>query len=92
MWVFAREGLGSSDWYESLWSRRERIKDLPALLLWGLKDPAFGRRYLERWQSLFTHGRTVTYPAVGHFVPDEAGPAAASEIARFLEEAAPATT
>ena len=41
MWSFAREGLAASDWYVGLWQRRERIKDVPALILWGMRDPAF---------------------------------------------------
>ncbi len=32
-WIIARELLGSSDWYDSLWQQRERIKDKPALIL-----------------------------------------------------------
>lgn len=72
MWVLARELLASSDWYEQLWSRRERISRIPALLLWGLKDPIFRERHLSRWQELFTDARTVTFPEAGHFVPEEA--------------------
>jgi pimeloyl-ACP methyl ester carboxylesterase len=90
MWGFARELLGSSDWFDGLWAQRDRIKDLPALLMWGMNDPAFTARDLARWQALFTDAQTVTFPHVGHFVPDEAGPAAAQEIAAFLDKRAPA--
>lgn len=84
MWVFARELLGSTDWYDSLWARRERIKDLPTLILWGMKDPAFTPRDLSRWQALFSNAHTQTFPSVGHFVPDEAGRDAAQAILSFL--------
>lgn len=85
MWVLARELLASSEWYESLWSRRESIRDIPALLLWGMKDPIFGPRFLARWQALFTNARTITFPTAGHFVQDEEHDAVALEVARFLD-------
>ena len=69
-WVFARDLLGASRWYEQLWSRRDRIAEKPALLLWGLKDPAFAGQ-LPRWRTAFTNARVVTYPDAGHFVPEE---------------------
>lgn len=88
-WVFARELLRSSAWYESLWARRERIAGIPALLLWGMKDPTFGAAYLERMQTMFSHAETVTFPEVGHFVQEEKGAELVPLIADFLGQAAP---
>ena len=61
IWVLAHELLGSSEWYEVLWQRGERIKEIPTLLLWGLKDPIFKKRFLARWQKLLTSAQTVTF-------------------------------
>lgn len=83
-WRFFQSLMGESDWYESLWARRERIADKPALLLWGMRDMAFKEKQLARWKELFPNARAVTYPQVGHFVPDEAGPEAAQEIRDFM--------
>ncbi|MCU0494537.1 MAG: alpha/beta fold hydrolase [Chloroflexaceae bacterium] len=89
-WVFARELLFASDWYESLWARRDRIKDIPALLLWGEQDMLFKARHLDRWQALFTNVQTVTFPNAGHYVQEEAherfGPLIGKFLARRLEE------
>jgi haloalkane dehalogenase len=85
MWILARELLGSSEWYEELWSRRERISAIPALLLWGLKDPIFKERHLARWQGLFADAETVTFPHAGHFVQEEARDELPPVIQRFLE-------
>ena len=82
-WVYARELLGSSAWYERLWARRERIADIPALLVWGMKDPAFAR-FLPRWRALFTHADIVEMRDVGHAPPEERGPEVATLVARFL--------
>jgi len=83
-WIQARELLASSDWYASLWAQRETLQDIPALLLWGLKDPVFGRSYLEKWQAALPDAQTQTFEDAGHFVQEEAGTAAAEHIAAFL--------
>lgn len=85
MWVLAGELLGSSEWYEALWRRRERIRRVPALLLWGLKDPILRPSYLARWQGLFADARTVTFPGAGHFVQEEAPGEVRSAVESFLE-------
>jgi haloalkane dehalogenase len=84
MWVFAREVLQAGSWWESLWARRERIKNLPALLLWGMKDPAIKAENLARWQSLFSQAETVTFPNAGHFVQEEEWQDIVPHIAQFM--------
>ncbi len=70
-WALARDLIGSTDWYEELWSRRHRLADLPALLLWGMKDPFFGPGFLARWQEALPHAGVRPFPDAGHFVPEE---------------------
>jgi haloalkane dehalogenase len=82
-WVYAREVLGSSAWYDGLWRRRDRIARIPALLIWGTKDPAFGR-YLSRWRELFEHAEVVELDC-GHAPPEERAPESLGHLARFLE-------
>jgi haloalkane dehalogenase len=86
MWVCARELVGSSDWYDSLWRRRERIHAIPALLLWGMKDPGVrsGVFDLARFQGLFADARTLTFPGAGHFVQEEQAEAVAAAVRGFL--------
>ena len=83
-WVLAKELIGSTDWYESLWRRRERIVGKPALLLWGMKDPAFGPDALARWKELFRDARVIEFPEAGHFVQEESPEEAARLIEEFL--------
>ena len=82
-WAYAREVLGSSAWYESLWQRRARIAGIPAMLVWGMKDPAFGAM-LPRWRTVFPRAEVVELADVGHAPPEERGPEVAAMIARFL--------
>lgn len=84
MWAYVGQVLGASEWHESLWQQRERIANIPALLLWGLKDSAFGPRFLERWQGVFTNAQTITFPQAGHFVQEEEPQTSAAAIRAFL--------
>jgi haloalkane dehalogenase len=83
-WVLARELIGSSEWYDELWRERSRFAGKPALVLWGMKDPTFGRDALERWKATLTDARVVEFPDAGQFVQEEAPEEAAREIRGFL--------
>jgi haloalkane dehalogenase len=87
-WIYARELLGSSSWYGTLWQRRDRIARIPALLVWGMKDPAFAR-HLPRWRSVFTDAEVLELPDAGHAPMEERAPEIAPVIARFLESRRP---
>ena len=86
IWVYARELLASAEWYDSLWARREALRDIPALLLWGMKDPVFTPSYLARWQTLFPDAKAVTFPDSGHFVQEEVPDEALPHLRAFLSE------
>ncbi len=87
-WVFPGAIIGQSKWLESLWAKRAALRDKPALLLWGLKDVAFTAALLARWQSAFPDHVTATFPAVGHFVAEEAGDRVMPHVDSFLQTAA----
>jgi pimeloyl-ACP methyl ester carboxylesterase len=83
-WVCAREVLGSSAWYESLWQRRARLARIPALLLWGMKDPAFAR-FLPRWRSVLERAQVIELADCGHAPPEERAPEVLPFLGQFLE-------
>jgi haloalkane dehalogenase len=82
--VFPRVLLGATDWLRALWARRGRLQACSALLLWGLRDPAFGRPYLRRWRRLFPNAPVHTFPEAGHYLPEEVGDAVPALMADFL--------
>jgi haloalkane dehalogenase len=84
-WVLAREIAGSGDWYDSLWRRRDRIARHPALLLWGMKDPAFGA-VLPRWLTVFEHATVVELSGAGHAPQEERAPEIVPVIREFLSK------
>jgi len=83
LWPLARALLGSEAHYESLWARRERLADLPSLLIWGMRDPAFGPDHLARWKEALPHADVVELP-VGHWPQEEAPDPVVSAIRHFL--------
>lgn len=89
-WVFARDLVGAGDWYAALWDRRDRLRDIPARLLWGEQDPGFGRDTLERWQGVFDPVETTTFPDAGHLPQEEAPDAVQAALGAFLRAAEPA--
>jgi haloalkane dehalogenase len=71
--VFARDLIGSSEWYKQLWRQREAIKDIPTLILWGMQDPFMKKDALENWLGVFSDYQMVRYADAGHFVQEERG-------------------
>ena len=70
-------------WLARLWARRDAVRDVPTLLAWGTRDPAFGGA-VGRWRRLRPDARVVEFADCGHFVPEEKGAELAAEIRAFL--------
>lgn len=84
-WAYARALLGGSAWYESLWRRREKLRDKPVLIVWGRKDRAFREKELARLETVFARREVIRLDGVGHFPPEEAPEVVARLIGGFLE-------
>jgi haloalkane dehalogenase len=70
-WVFPRQIIGSSDWLQSLWDRRDLLQSKNILIAWGMKDIAFRKKELKMWMNAFPRARVVRFEDAGHFVPEE---------------------
>lgn len=86
LWRLAQSLLGSSSYYESLWESRATLRELPALIVWGMKDRAFRPHHLERWRAALPAARVVELPA-GHWPHEERPEEVAAEVGRFIEPA-----
>ena len=64
--------VGASNWLDSIWAERETFTAKPALVLWGMKDIAFRRKELERWESELKNFRSYEFDDCGHFLSEEA--------------------
>lgn len=49
------------------------LRDLPALIIWGKDDFAFGTPERERFERLFANHRTIVLERASHFLQEDAG-------------------
>jgi haloalkane dehalogenase len=83
LWPLARALLGSGAYYDALWRSRERLRGLPALVVWGTRDPALRPHHLERWREALPGARVVELP-VGHWPHEEEPDAVLDAVRAFL--------
>jgi haloalkane dehalogenase len=74
----------ADDWVGGQGDPKEALRDVPALVVWGTDDPAFPRRYLERWRAELPHARCVALDGVGHYPFEESPRATGEAIDEFL--------
>jgi haloalkane dehalogenase len=84
LWTLARALMQSDAHYQAMWQRRARLAELPALIVWGMKDPAFRPHQLTRWREALPAAEVVELP-VGHWPQEEAPEAVLAAVTRFLE-------
>ncbi len=58
--ALAKSLLGSRAHYQSLLDRIERLRAVPVLIVWGMKDSAFQPYQLERWRELVPEAQVET--------------------------------
>jgi haloalkane dehalogenase len=79
----AKALLGSHEHYAALWRSAERLRRVPALIVWGLKDSAFPPAFLERWRQLLPEARVAALDRAGHWPHEEDPARVIREIANF---------
>jgi haloalkane dehalogenase len=61
-----------------------KFRDVPTLLLWGLRDFVFDRHFLAEWQRHFPHAETHTWPDCGHYLLEDATDEVIMRVKDFL--------
>jgi pimeloyl-ACP methyl ester carboxylesterase len=77
--------IAESAWFDSLWQRRSIIRDVPALVLWGMRDEMRMPWELERWQQVFPFSAQVQLPDVGGLGPLQVWDDVAREMRMFFQ-------
>jgi haloalkane dehalogenase len=85
LWQLARSLLGSADFYAQLWQRREALRNIPALIVWGMQDPAFTPQHLSRWQRVLPDAQTLDIGDAGHWPHEEQPQLVSAALQSFLE-------
>ena len=76
--------LGSNAYFADLWRSAERLRRIPSLVVWGLKDSAFQPAQLERWRQLLPEARVAVLEHAGHWPHEEDPARVIQELQRFL--------
>ncbi|HTV19529.1 MAG TPA: alpha/beta fold hydrolase [Polyangiaceae bacterium] len=84
LWQLARCLLGSGDFYARLWQRREALRGIPALIVWGMQDPAFNPQHLRRWQRALPDAEVLDVGDAGHWPHEEQPQLVGDAVRRFL--------
>jgi haloalkane dehalogenase len=83
--AYAKSLLDSDAFWSRLWDWCGAIQDIPALVLWGMKDIAFKEKDLKRLETIFKKSQTIRLENVGHFVQEEAGEEILPSVKEFLK-------
>lgn len=81
-----RSLTASDTYYRSLAAAREKLRGLPVLIVWGLRDPAFPESTLDHWRRELPDAEVVTVPDAGHSPQEERPDRVSLAILRFVEQ------
>lgn len=84
--IFPEAILDSKGWLQQLWEKRCRLKGIPKLLVWGMRDLAFDRETLQKWKKAFPEARISKIKKSGHFVQEEAPEELSKRAEQFLRD------
>ncbi|MBL7962392.1 MAG: alpha/beta fold hydrolase [Flavobacteriales bacterium] len=79
-----QEIKNAGPYWQAQWERVVRLRSIPTLLCWGMKDRFFPPDLLDRWKQALPQAMVRTFPEAGHFVHEEAGDALIKEMQEFL--------
>ena len=71
-WAFARSLVTDDAALDAIGARLAVLRDVPALVVWGLADRFVGAPHLARWKIELPHARVLGLGGAGHFPQDEA--------------------
>jgi len=85
-WVFPRQIRQAGPWLADIESRLPLLSDIPAEIVWGLKDvPGFPVSEMERWQRYLKNCQSEKLDDAGHSVQEDRPEQVAAAILRILE-------
>lgn len=61
-----------------------RLRNLPMLICWGMKDFVFTKAYLDEWRHRFPDAHVHTFEDAGHYVLEDAAETVIDRIHKFM--------
>jgi haloalkane dehalogenase len=81
--IAPRQLTQASAFLEQVEAGLTKLAELPALIVWGTKDFAFGGRERQRFEQVFPNHRTILFPDASHFLQEDVGERIAREYKAF---------
>jgi len=81
IWLTAKALGTSASFLDDVWKRRKQMADLPFQFIWGMRDPLYGEKCLNKWWQGFPLCPVERLASAGHF-PMEEKPADVLEAVR----------
>ncbi|MCE9533681.1 MAG: alpha/beta fold hydrolase [Planctomycetes bacterium] len=63
----------------------ERLKNVPMLLAWGMRDFVFDHHFLAEWQRRFPEAKVLKFEDAGHYILEDASEELIPKIGAFLK-------
>jgi haloalkane dehalogenase len=82
--TLAKSLIQSRNFYADLLARAPQLRQLPSLIVWGMKDTAFRPYQLARWEQLLPEARVCRIETAGHWPHEEAPEQVVAAIETFL--------
>lgn len=85
-YVFPRAIRRNKAWLADIESGLRRLADRPVELVWGMRDPAFGREAcIRRWLTHFPQSRVTRLDRASHYLQEDNPDAVADAVRRVLD-------
>ncbi|MFD1957697.1 alpha/beta fold hydrolase [Paenibacillus thailandensis] len=85
-WVFPRSIRKAGRWLAEIEAGLKRLSELPAQIVWGMKDSAgFPVEEMRKWQKVFPLHETEMLEDASHYVQEDRPDRVASAVRRVLE-------
>lgn len=81
--IAPRQLIASSNYLVEVENNLPRLRDRPALIVWGLKDLAFTAEERQRFERLFPDHKTLLFDNASHFLQEDVGDQIAEAIREF---------
>lgn len=81
LFALAKSLSGSAAFFAKV---EKNVRDIPALIVWGMKDNAFTGKDLERWKRMLPRATTVELKTAGHWPHEEQPEVTVKAVQDFL--------
>ncbi|HEY0866387.1 MAG TPA: alpha/beta fold hydrolase [Fimbriimonas sp.] len=83
-WSATRQIFEGGPFFNEIWVDRDKLRETPMLLVWGMKDPVFGEKHLNRIWHEYPLADVERIEQAGHLPMEEAPPQVFTALANWL--------